>query len=391
MKNIIIIGSRGYRFEYGGWETFVTNLIDNYNDEDTTFYIPELSFEKNKVDRVESGVNIHPIYVSHGGNAKMLTFAIKAVLYYKKYIKDNNMNNVIMYILGCRVGPLFTLIHEKLKKMGVNIIINPDGLEWKRDKWNYLIKQYFKISERTMIKSSDMVVCDSLAIKDYIDNKYKKYSIKTIYIAYGAYLNDKKAFNNDTKLFFQKHNLKINNYYLFVGRFVPENNIEYIIKEFMKTNIKKDLVIVSNLEKNKFYNSLIEKTNFLSDKRIKFVGSIYNDTILRNIRFNAIAYIHGHSAGGTNPSLLEALSTTNVNILYDVAYNHEVGLDNVIYFDKEENSLKEVLEKVEDFSLKQKEEYGKLAKNRIKDAYTWNIVVSKYKDLFKRLLDGKYQ
>ena len=386
MKNIIIIGSRGYKFEYGGWETFVTNLIDNYNDDNTRFYVPELSFEKNQQDRVENGVNIHPIYIPPQGNATMLTFAIKAVFYYKKYIKDNNLDNIIMYILGCRVGPLFTFIHKNLKKMGVKIIINPDGLEWKRDKWNFLIKQYFKISERTMIKSSNMVVCDSLAIKDYVDNKYKKYEINSTYIAYGAYLKNKEEISNKTKELFKKYKIKSNNYYLFVGRFVPENNIELIIKEYMKTKINKDLVIVSNVEKNKFYNKLIKETNFMSDKRIKFVGAIYDDEMLRDIRVNATAYIHGHSAGGTNPSLLEALCTTDINILYDVPYNHEVGLNNVLYFNKEEDSLLKMIELVEKFSAKEKEDYGNLAKKRIKEAYTWSIVVSKYKELFELLL-----
>ena len=364
MKNIIIIGSRGYKFEYGGWETFVTNLIDNYNDKDTKFYVPELSFEKNKQDRIENSVNIHPIYVPPHGNATMLTFAIKAVLYYKKYIKENNLDNVIMYILGCRVGPLFTFIHKNLQKMGVKIIINPDGLEWKRDKWNFLIKQYFKISERTMIKSSNMVVCDSLAIKDYVDNKYH---INSTYIAYGSYLKEYEELKDETIDFYKIYDIKQNNYYLFVGRFVPENNIEYIIKEFMKTDINKDLVIVSNYTKDKFYKKLEKNTNFISDKRIKFVGGLYDDSILRQVRMNAKAYIHGHSAGGTNPSLLEALSTTDINILYDVVYNHEVGLDNVLYFTKDEDSLKNVLEKVEKLTDKEKKKYGELAKKRIKD------------------------
>ena len=386
MKNIIIIGSRGYKFEYGGWETFVTNLIDNYKEADTRFYVPELSFDKTKKDRVENDVRIHPIYVKPQGNATMLTFAIKAVLFYKKMIKNEKMKNVVMYILGCRVGPLFLFIHKSLERLGVKIMINPDGLEWKREKWNYLIKQYFKISERTMIKSSLVVVNDSLAIKEYVDNKYKKYHVDTTYISYGAYLKDVKD-TKKTKEFFKEKDIKENNYYLFVGRFVPENNIEYIIKEFMKTNIDKDLVIVSNVTENSFYNSLIEKTNFLDDKRIKFVGGVYDDSILRYIRKYATAYIHGHSAGGTNPSLLEALSITDVNILYDVSYNREVGLDNVLYFNKNDDSLKDVIYKVENFNKEEKEKYGILAKKRINEAYTWDIVAFKYKELFERVLD----
>ena len=386
MKNIIIIGSRGYKSEYGGWETFVTNLIDNYDDKSVKFYVPEVSFDKNKKEYKVNNVVCTPIYTKQRGNITMLFFAIKAVLYFKKRIKKDNMKNVIMYILGCRVGPLFLLIHRKLNKMGVKIIINPDGLEWKREKWNYLIKQYFKISERTMIKSSNYVVCDSKSILDYVNNKYKKYKTKKIYIAYGAYLKNNDNINSKIKNYMNTNNIKSHKYYLYVGRFVPENNIELIIKEFMKTKTNNDLVIISNVTKNNFYDELVEKTNFLSDKRIKFVGSLYDDDILRSIRKKCIAYIHGHSKGGTNPSLLEALSVTDLNILYDVSYNREVGLDSVLYFNKDNNSLKNVIERVENMNSDEITKYGNMAKKRISDDYTWNLVVEKYKKLFNDIL-----
>ena len=291
-----------------------------------------------------------------------------------------------MYVLGCRVGPLFSLIHKKLNKMGVKIIINPDGLEWKREKWAWWIKQCFKISERTMIKSSDYVVCDSKAIENYVKNKYKKYNKPTTFIAYGAYLKDIKDIDKKTKVFMDKYDIKKREYYLIVGRFVPENNYELIIREFMKSNTDKDLVIVSNVEKNKFYDKLREKTGFEKDKRIKFVGPVYDQEILVRLRKNAKGYIHGHSAGGTNPSLLEALSITDVNILYNAVYNEEVGEDAAIYFSNEEGSLCKQIEKIEKFKSKEQTEYGKKAKQRIIDEYTWKIVVTKYKKLFDKLL-----
>ena len=383
--NVIIIGSRGYKSEYGGWETFTTNLIDNYNDPSTKFYVPELSHDKK--DKIHFGRNVvcEPVYVKPMGNITMMLFAFRAVLYYKKKIKKEKLDNTIMYILGCRVGPLFSIIHKSLNKMGVKIIINPDGLEWKREKWNKLIKLYFKLSERTSVKYSNYVVCDSKAIENYIKDKYKKYNINTEFIAYGAYLKEIQSMNNKTKEFFKKNNIKEKEYFLFVGRFVPENNIELIIKEFMKTNIKKDLVIVSNYEHNSFYDKLVSDTNFINDKRIKFVGSVYDDRVLRQIRYNAIAYIHGHSAGGTNPSLLEALSITNVNILFDVIYNREVGGDAVLYFNKDEDSLKNILIDVNNFNDNKIQEFGISAKNRIKNNYTWDIVVNKYKKLFNKI------
>ena len=387
MKNIIIIGSRGYKSEYGGWETFVTNLIDNYQDKDTKFYIPELSHSKDTEHIEKDGqVICTPIRVKPMGSITMMNFAYKAVLYYEKRVKREKLENVIMYILGCRVGPLFSLIHKRLEKKGIKIMINPDGLEWKREKWNFLIKQYFKLSERTMIKSSSYVVCDSKSIEEYVKDKYKKYNVNTRFIAYGAYLKETNNESNEYKNYLKEHELKEKEYFLYVGRFVPENNIELIIKEFMKTHINKDLVLVTNVIKNKFYEKLIKETNFVSDKRIKFVGSLYDTNILREIRKNAFAYIHGHSAGGTNPSLLEALSITDVNILYDVSYNREVGKNCTLYFNKQENNLKNVLESVANFKEKEIDDYGIKAKKRIKENYTWDIVVKKYEKLFDEAL-----
>ena len=386
MKNVIIIGSRGYESNYGGWETFVTELINNYDDKNTKFYVPELTNVKETKTEVRNGVICKQIYVPKQGFVTMFTFVIKAVLYYKKMIKKEKMENVIMYILGCRVGPLFSIIHKKLNKMGVQIMINPDGLEWKREKWAWWIKQCFKTSERTMIKSSNYVVCDSKAIEDYVKDKYKKYNTPTTFIPYGAYLNDVKDLDKKTKNFMNKHDIKSREYYLIVGRFVPENNYELIIKEFMNSKTTKDLVIVSNVEKNKFYDKLLKTTGFDKDKRIKFVGPIYDDEILRRLRKNAKAYIHGHSAGGTNPSLLEALSITDINILYDAVYNVEVGEDAALYFSKEEDSLVKVIEKVEKFKSKDHIKYGELAKKRITDDYTWEIIVNRYKKLFDNVL-----
>ena len=386
-KNIIIIGARGYEKEYGGWETFVTNLINNYNDKNTTFYVPELNHnKKNSGTEIRNGVICPQIYTPRQGFVTMFTFTFKAVLYFKKFIKKEKLENVVMYVVGCKVGPLFTLIHKKLTKMGVKIVINPDGLEWKRDKWAWWIKKCFKISERTMIKASDYVVCDSKNIEKYVQEKYKKYDTPTTFIAYGSYINDVKDIDKKTKVYMEKHGIKLHEYYLIVGRFVPENNYELIIKEFMKTDTKKDLVIVCNVEENKFYKKLLKTTEFNKDKRIKFVGSVYDQDVLRRLRKNASAYIHGHSAGGTNPSLLEALSITDVNILYNACYNEEVGEDSCLYFSNEENSLVNVIDKVEKFKSKDRNYYGEKARKRIKDEYTWDIVVKKYKKFFDKVL-----
>jgi rhamnosyltransferase len=382
IKNIIIIGARGYKASYGGWETFVTNLVENYKDKNTKFHIPELTNDKSNKNKIikKDDVSCLQVYSPRLGFVTMFIYAIKALFKINKYIKKEHLENPTIYVLGCRMGPFYPFLVHPLKKRGIKVYLNPDGLEWKREKWSWWIKECFKISEYIMVKYSDAIVSDSKAIKDYIDTKYKKFNKESHFIAYGAYLDTLGIKDNEL---FKKYQIKENNYYLIVGRFVPENNYELIIKEFMKTNTKKDLVIVSNIEENKFYNELKEKTNFQSDKRIKFIGSVYNKESLIYIRENAYAYIHGHSAGGTNPSLLEALATTKVNILFNAIYNVEVGMTSSLYFSKKENDLKKIIECVDSFDEKMINKYSKLAKDRIKKEYTWDIIVNKYKKLWK--------
>lgn len=390
-KNIIIIGSRGYKYNYGGWETFVTNLVQNNKDKNYQFYIPNLTNVKEKDGEVQviDGVISPSIFVEDQGFVTMFTFTIKATRFFFKYIKEHDIKNVVILMLGCKVGPLFPFWKRKLKKLGVKLIINPDGLEWKREKWSWWIKKCFKISERYCIKYSDYCVCDSKSIESYVKEEYKKYSPRTKFIAFGAYENRNPKKNKLVQDLFQKYNIKEEEYYLIVGRFIPENNYEVMIREFMKTNISKDLVIICNVEENQFYESLKEKTNFLQDSRIKFIGTVYDQEALLYFRKFSYAYIHGHSVGGTNPSLLEALSITNVNILFDVCYNKEVGEDSCFYFSKEDNSLMNTLYQVEKLSQKEQEEFGKKAKKRIHEAYTWKIVVSRYKSVFDLLINQK--
>ena len=121
MKNIIIIGARGYQFNYGGWETFVTNLIQNYNDKSVQFHIPELNHNKkeNKSILNKDGVSCLQIYVPKIGFVTMFLYAIKALKYLKEYIKKNQLENVVVYVLGCRVGPFYPFLIHSLKKQGI--------------------------------------------------------------------------------------------------------------------------------------------------------------------------------------------------------------------------------------------------------------------------------
>ena len=175
--------------------------------------------------------------------------------------------------------------------------------------------------------------------------------------------------------------LRSKEYYLVVGRFVPENNFETMIREFMKSKSKKDFAIITTAN-DKFLEELEAKLHFRNDKRIKFVGTVYDQELLKKIRENAYGYFHGHEVGGTNPSLLEAMSSTDQNLLLGVGFNREVGLDAALYWSKQEGSLAKLIDKADQMSAEKIKEMGRKAKERIRTAYGWEYIVDQYEKLF---------
>ena len=168
--------------------------------------------------------------------------------------------------------------------------------------------------------------------------------------------------------------LKRGEYYLIVGRFVPENNYETMIREYMKSHTKKDFAIITNAN-TQLQEELEEKLHYQKDKRIKFVGTVYDQELLKKIREEAYGYLHGHEVGGTNPSLLEALGSTKLNLLLDVDFNREVAEDSALYWTKRSGNLATLIDKCE---VIDREELGRKAKERIRTAYSWECISNRY-------------
>ena len=226
-RNIFIIGSRGYHYEHGGFERFVDNLIDNYHDNNTIFHVSELSCELRKQGHPKDNVYIDYIKVGKLKSATMLIHTMKSFRYYVKYIEEKKISNSIIYVLGLKLGPYLKWYRKKLKKLGIKIYLNPDGLEWKRSKWNVFIKKFFLIEEKWMFNYCDLIICDSKEILDYINNKYPNNKVPKKYIAYGTI---PLAMDNNTSMnILKQYNLIPNNYFVIICRFVPENNFELII------------------------------------------------------------------------------------------------------------------------------------------------------------------
>ena len=278
--------------------------------------------------------------------------------------------------------------NQEIHRLGGRVYLNPDGHEWKRAKWSAPVRKYWKISEQMMVKYSDLVVCDSKNIEKYIHECYDHKGIDgrnpvTTYIAYGAETRKSRLSDDDQKLisWYQKKGLAPHKYYLVVGRFVPENNYETMIREFMKSHTDKDFAIITNVN-DKFLEQLESRLHFKSDSRIKFVGTVYNQELLMKIRENAYGYFHGHEVGGTNPSLLEALGSTKLNLLLDVGFNREVAEDAALYWNKKSGNLAHLIDAADKMSPDEINELGVKARKRIEDAYSWQFICDEYADIF---------
>lgn len=377
MRHIFIVGSKGIPAKYGGFETFVDELVTRKVSDDAQYYVACMNSSK---DYNYNGAKCFNVDVPNVGPAKAVLYDLRAIRRATKIAEEQDIRDGVLYILACRIGPFMKHAVKSLRKRGFKIYVNPDGHEWMRAKWNALIKKYWKLSERLMVKNADLLICDSKNIEKYIKTEYKNYSPKMVFIPYGADVTRSELKDNSKELldWCEKFGIRKKEYYLVLGRFVPENNYETIIREFMKSKTDKDLVLVTNVEKNKFYKKLLRETGFDGDKRIKFVGTVYDKELVKKIRENSFAYIHGHSVGGTNPSLLEALASTDINILFDCGFNREVAEDGAWYFGLKNGDLAKVIDEIEGLAASSVEKAKRAARQRIDDEYEWGKVVGEY-------------
>lgn len=402
VQHVYLVGAKSLG-AYGGYETFVYKLTEYHqNNKNIKYHVAckangDGCMDENKFDGVTT-INNHEfelhnahcfkIDVPQIGSAQAIYYDVAALKACCDHIKKNNIDHPIVYIMACRIGPFARYYYRKIHNLGGLVYLNPDGHEWMRAKWSSIIRKYWKISERMMVKYCDLVICDSINIEKYIHECYDGKGIKgenpqTTFIAYGADLTPSKLEDDSAEFmqWYKDKGLIKKNYYLVVGRFVPENSFEIMIREFMKSKSQKDFAIITNVN-DKFLNELEQKLHFKGDKRIKFVGTVYNQELLKKIRENAYAYFHGHTVGGTNPSLIEALGSTDLNLLVDVGFNKEVAEDCALYWSRDDGELARLVDKADQMSEIEIKEMGQKAKKRVAEKYTWEKICKQYEDVF---------
>jgi glycosyltransferase involved in cell wall biosynthesis len=354
---IAIIGTVGLPAKYGGFESLAEYLTKHLGSTfDITVYCSS-AFYKKKLKNY-NGAQLKYIPLNANGAQSILydIISIFHAIFYADVL-------LILGVSGCVVLPLVKLISSK------KIIVNIDGLEWKRAKWGKAAKWFLKYSEKLSVQYADTIIADNKVIQDYV---WDRYQVKSELIAYGADHTSNEALSKEVLNQFSFLNEK---YAFKVCRIEPENNVHIILEAFSECP-GLTLVMVGNWENSRYGSQL--KQRYTVFKNIHLINPIYDQNILNQIRSNCYVYIHGHSAGGTNPSLVEAMYLGLPIISYGAQYNIETTANKAIYFnDKIElikivNSLKTDVLKVVAKDLQQ------LAIEK----YTWEIISKQYASLF---------
>ena len=388
MQHVFLVGAKSLG-AYGGYETFINKLTEYHQENPDIKYHVAVKANGQGAGMPEGAVRCAGGYTYHNadcfeiqipeklGPAQAIYYDCAALKKSVEIIKAEKIKNPIVYIMTCRIGPFFDHYARQIHKLGGKIFLNPDGHEWMRAKWSAPVRKYWKYSEKKMVLGSDLVVCDSITIEKYIQSTYGVNN--TTFIAYGAETRKSECDEKKYVEWLESKGLHRNEYYLIVGRFVPENNYETMIKEYMKSRTKKDFAIITNSDEA-FLAELESRLGFLKDSRIKFVGTVYDQELLKKIREEAYGYFHGHEVGGTNPSLLEALGSTKLNLLLKVGFNEEVAEDAALYWTKEDGDLAQLIDSCEGID---REPLGVKAKARIRTAYSWEYISGRYAEIWR--------
>jgi glycosyltransferase involved in cell wall biosynthesis len=358
MKKIAIIGTNGLPGKYGGWDQLLNHLTLFLG---TKFEITVYTSSHNAV-----------VGLKTFNNAKIKIVNLKANGYQSVFYDGYSLFHAVLnYDVLLVLGTSGCIFMPFIKLFGKKIILNPDGAEWKRGKWNFLIKSFLKLSEYLGVKFSDIVISDNKVIQDYILNNYNKSSVL---IEYGG---DHVIQDIDlSPSVSEKYGITRSSYAFKVCRIEPENNIELILNAFSQINYK--LLIIGNWDNSSFGREL--RFKFSKHHNIKMLDPIYNQQELDELRANCGIYIHGHSVGGTNPSLVEAMHLSLFCIVYDVDYNRETTESCAIYF----NSSNSLIEIVNNFY--NGEYHVQQIKSKLKEVaakrYNWIDIIDKYEKQF---------
>jgi len=361
---IAIIGTRGIPNHYGGFEQFADILSQGLIEKghNVTVYCSANHLYK---EPLYKKVNlIHKFDPENRiGTAGQFIYDLLCMIDARK--KDFD----VIYMLGYTSSSIW---QRSIFKKGAVIITNMDGLEWKRSKYSGKVQKFLMYAEKLGVKYSDHLVADSIGIQSYLKQKY---NVDSTYLPYGSFV-----FENADENGLIDYGVTSYNYDMLIARFEPENNIEMILNAFCQSNTKRQLLLVGKHSHTQFGRRMFQ--TYSSDKRIRFMGAIYDQTALNNLRHFSNLYFHGHSVGGTNPSLLEAMGSSALICYHNNEFNKAiVGEDGFAFSDA--TFLTEII------NTRLKNQYNNLITNnmlKISTIYSWDNIINQYEKYFSTII-----
>jgi hypothetical protein len=359
---IAILGTRGIPNNYGGFEQLAEYLALGLKEKGHEVYV----YSQHKHAYQQSnwrGVNIIHKFDPEKkiGTAGQFIYDLNCILDARRRGFDVILN----------LGYTSSSVWMRLFPSKTRLITNMDGLEWKRSKYSKVVRFFLRYAEKWAVRRSDTLVADSVAIKHYLKEKY---GAESHYIAYGS-----EIFTEPDERVLEQFGVKPFTYDLLIARLEPENNIEMILDGLMASSVKGKFFVVGNT-KNKFGSYIEQK--FAQEERIVFAGPIYNASIINNLRYYSRLYFHGHSVGGTNPSLLEAMGCRCLIAAHNNEFNRAVLREDAFYF----KTAEEVKELINGDLRKQNGTETMLNNNldKIRSNYNWPLIVHLYEELMRR-------
>lgn len=358
-----ILGCRGIPNHYGGFEQFAEYLSKGLVELGIEVWVYN-SHKHPYQESLWNGVNIIHCYDPEYkiGTAGQFIYDFNCI------IDSRKRNFDIIYQLGNTSSSIW---HRLLPKKPYRIS-NMDGLEWIRTKYNPTVRKFLRYAERTAVKSNDLLIVDSEAIQEYVKKTYQK---ESVFVPYGT-----EIFHDKYESELKKFNVKTDNYFLLISRLQPDNNVENIIKGVLLAESKFPLLVIGNYSDSKYGKYLYKKYN---SEKIQFLGSIFDKSILNQLRYFSKVYFHGHSSGGTNPSLLEAMGASALICAHDNQFNYGVLKGNAYYF-KEANDIAKIIQ-VQNIGI-EKDVWINENYKRLKEIYNWDKIITTYYNLFSEII-----
>lgn len=357
MKRIAIIGTVGVPANYGGYETLVENLLDKKINADIRYQIYCSSNAYKKKSPEYKGAKL--VYLPLNANGWQAVIYDSASLVHAFCTCDEVL---ALGTVGCFILPFLRFFSKK------KVVINLDGLDDQRAKFNRFSQCVIGMARRLAAKYADTCISDNQGIKDYA---LKVYHRDSVLIEYGG---DNAFPVDDNKKLQEKYGLQKGEYCFKVARIEPENNIEMILSAFAELPDER-LVLVGNWQRNEFGRRM--RTEYARYRNILTMDPIYDATELNLLRSNCKLYIHGHSAGGTNPSLVEAMNLRLPIIAYGVIYNRETTEHQALYFEDKES----LVESIRSIDGKKRETIAAAMYAIARKRYLWSIICAKYENM----------